>query len=305
MNKSIFSLADVLLVLTALAFGFICFLGSNFYTLGDTKTSVIFAVIITLLLAGFAYLAKWLKGVEGNFKNSRIAEITVIVLFTGLTAFFTYSPFSHYFTVTDRKVQIQNQLSENITQAQNMFSKYENYADIRMKLYQRTLESNVNLGTDLEKLGIEKEGVSFDTQINNKMQTIHSDLFPTNYSNAISSNGVKEVAKNWLADGEEKAKGWKPIGIVEVVNDIDAKSTGWRNGLVSYSTIRENGEVAEDFNYDLSFPDLKAKFTTLGKPTPLSIVSAILAWTLMLLSWFITKRSSKVFGRLAPYEVEL
>jgi Tfp pilus assembly protein PilE len=296
MNKLKFSLADVMTVLTAVAFGFVCFLGSNFYTLGDTKKSVIFAVIITVVLAGLAYLAKWLKGVEGNFKNSHIAEIAVLVLFTGLLAFFTYSPFSHYFTVSDRKEEIQSQLSKNITQAQDMFSNYEDYANRRKNLYRRTLESNIKAGTDFEKFGIEKNGVSFETQLNNKMLTIQSDLFPTNYTDTINNNGLKQVAKNWLADGKEKATGWKPIGTVRVVNNIEEKSIGWRNDLVNYSIIREKGEneeYVENYSSDLSFKDLKANFTNLGKPTPLSIGLAVLAWLLMLLSYLISKRSTK------------
>jgi hypothetical protein len=37
MKQSRFSLADLLTVLTSIAFGFICFLGKNFSTLGDTS----------------------------------------------------------------------------------------------------------------------------------------------------------------------------------------------------------------------------------------------------------------------------
>jgi len=43
MKQSKFSLADVLTLLTALAFGFICFLGKNFSTLGNTSESITWA----------------------------------------------------------------------------------------------------------------------------------------------------------------------------------------------------------------------------------------------------------------------
>jgi hypothetical protein len=312
MDKYKFSLANVIAVLTAVAFGFVCFLGANFYTLGGTKKSLIFAGIITVLLAALPNLAKWLKGVQGNFKTYFIAEVVVILLFTGVTAFFTYSPFSHFFTVSDRKVEIQNQLSDNIKQAQNMFSRYESYANSRITSYNDALKSIVKaekngLGktTKSKKLGFLDNAVSYETQATNKIVTINDDLFPANYTNPVEGNGIKEVAIDWLADQQEKTTGWKPIGIVEVIKDIEEKSISWRNDLVENSTIREAGEVAADFDYPLTFPNVKTNFTTLGTPTPLAIGLAVLAWLLMLLPWFITERSTKGFGRLAPYEIEL
>ena len=307
MNKSIFSLADVLTVLSAVAFGFVCFLGSNFYTLGDTKKSLILAVIITILLGGLAFLAKFLKRVQGNFKTSFILEVVVLILFTGLMIYFTYSPFSHYFAVSDKKEEIQDQLSNNITQAQNMFTDYEGYANTRMSVYYSTLNSVIELKNPDEYsiYGFEDKEVSDETQIKNKMLYIHSDLFPSNYSDTTSNNGIKQIATEWLADGQKKVTDWTPIGLVGVVNDIEDKSLGWQNDLVGYSSIKETGEDRSLYSSTLSFNDVKANFTTLGKPTPLSIVLGIITWVLMLLSWFITKRSSKVFRGLAKYEVEL
>jgi hypothetical protein len=318
------TLAQVILVLTAISFGFVCFLSANFYTIGDTKKSLIIAGIITVLLAVLAYLASWFKGVKGNFKRNRIVEYVVIGSFTVAIAFFTNSsfftnstfftnsPFSHYFTVSDKKEAIKNQLSETITEAQGMFSTYESYANGRTTSYHATLQSIVRAkekgsGTtnDYDAYGFKNNEVSSKIQINNKMHTIKNELFPTNYTDTINGNGIKEVAEDWLADAQKKATGWKPIGIVSVVNDIEEKSKGWRNDLVSYSTIRENGEQAQDFGYDLPFPDLKANFTTHEKPTLLSIGWALLAWVLMLLSWFITKRDGKILKGLAPYEIEL
>jgi hypothetical protein len=199
-----------------------------------------------------------------------------------------------------------------------MFSAYESYATSRKDIYHSTLKSIVRAKylkpEDFKRFGFKSNGVSDKTQINNKMLTIQADLYPTNYTDTINNNGIKQVAKDWLADAQKKTKGWKPIGIVKVVNDIEQKSIGWRNDLVNYSTIREKGEEPEeaegaqgaaDFDYTLPFNDVKANFTALDKPTLLSIGLAVLAWLLMLFSWFITKRSTKVFRRIAPYEIEL
>src|SRR5690606_12416012 len=138
MNKYKFSLANVIVVLTAVVFGFVCFLGANFCTLGDTKRSLIIAGIASIILASLAFLAKWFKGVQRNFKINRMAEIFVLFLFTLVIAILTYSPvlhyfkifdlncspFSHYFTVSERENTIKSQLSTTIKQAQNMFDEY-------------------------------------------------------------------------------------------------------------------------------------------------------------------------------------
>ena len=298
MKQSKFSLADVLTVLTALAFGFVCFLGKNFSTMGNTSLSITWAVIITVLLAGTAFIAKLLKRTSRNFKTSFILEIGVLLLFTGLLVFFAYSPFPHYFNVSAKKTKIQDKLKISITKAENMFADYEQYAENRKLNYQGQLETAIATkltGGDYVKYGF-SDGIASDaTQMRNKMFTIHADLYPTNYSDTASKNGIKEVATAWLARAKKTTKSWKP-GIVNVVNDIESKSTDWLNQLISFSQRLEQGESRENttvFPFPLTFTDVKKYFTTPGKPTPLSIGLAAVAYLLMLLSYLISKRSSK------------
>jgi len=297
MNYSKFSIADVLTVLTALFFGFCCFLGSYFYTLGNTRQSILLSVIITLLLGGTALGAKLLKRTSRNFKSCFIWEMILLVLFTGLTILFAYSPFSHYFTVSAQKVEIKSKLTTSITQAENMFNDYEQYASNRETLYYNNLRSIAIAkgikSKEYSDCGFVKNGISDDIQIENMMFTIHADLFPTNYSNTINNNGIKEVATNWLSDAKNKISGWKPIGIVHVMNEVEKSSNRWHNILIQLSTIRENCERTEDFSYKLTFDDINKYFTTLGKPNTLSISLALVAYLLMLLSYLITKRSTK------------
>lgn len=297
MKQSKFSLADVLTVLTALAFGFICFLGENFFTLGNTYESITWAAIITVSLAGTAYLAKLVKRTSRNFKTNFILEIFVLLLFTVLTVYFAYSPFSHYFNVSANKTEIQNKLQTSITQAENMFTDYEAYVESRKNNYKGQLETAVATKStgnkDYTEYGFVTDGgVADEIQINNKLFTIHSDLYPTNYSDTSNNNGIKEVATEWLA----KAKNtniWSP-GIVNVVNDVKKNSEDWKNQLIGFSKPREKGEKnAVDFTYELSFDNVQNYFTNIDKPVPLSIGLAVVAYLLMLLSYLISKRSSK------------
>ena len=293
MNQSKFSLADVLTLLTALAFGFMCFLGTNFYTLGNISQSITLAVIITVLLGGTALGAKLLKRTSGNFKTCFVWEMIMLVLFTGLLVFFSFSPFPHYFVVSDQRVEIQNKLTKSITQAENMFAEYEQYAENRENLYKSKLRSvvaakNIN-PSEYAEYGFERNGINDQKQIENKMFTVHADLFPTNYVER------KQVASDRLAEERHTLNNWWAwnIGVVDVVNNVELNSNDWLNTLVELSTIREKGEHADDFTYNLSFDDVKKHFTTLGNPTLLSIGLAVLAYLLMILSWIVTKRSTK------------
>jgi hypothetical protein len=128
------------------------------------------------------------------------------------------------------------------------------------------------------------------------MFTVHADLFPTNYSDTSANNGIKEVATEWLQNAKNITSSWKPIGIVGVVKDIEKNSTNWLTTLIKLSQVREQGEQATDFEYSLSFEAVKTHFTKLARPTVLSLGLAVLAFVLMLLSWLVTKRSTRFPG---------
>jgi hypothetical protein len=305
MNQSKFSFADVLTVLTALGFGFMCFLSTNFYTLGNTKQSIIVSAAVAVVLSGLALGAKLLKRTNGNFKTCFVWEMILLLLFTVCTIVVAFSPFPHYFAVSDQKEEIQSKVATSITQAQNMFAEYERYAANRENLYRNRLRSVVAAKRTNPRayadFGFQNNGVADEKQIENKMFTVHADLFPSNYTEMKQTNSL------WLAKSKNTVEKWKPIGIIDVVNKVEQNSKDWLNELIQLSTVREQGEQAENFAYKLSFDDVKTYFTTLGKPSTISIVLAVVAYALMALSWVKTKRSTKFRGSLetAPYEVEL
>lgn len=311
MNKSKFSLADVLAVLASIAFGFVSFLGANFINIGNktvwgmshTTGCIAIAVFISVLLLSTALGAKFLKGTNSNFKASFIGEMILLILFGIFALFFATktSPFSHYFAVTAQKTEIKSKLQTSTTQAKNMFAAYEKYAENRENLYKQKLRSvsaakNTN-PTEYNEYGFNgASGVSDVSQINTKMFSVHADLFPTNYSDTITNNGIKEVAIEWLKDSDNTISNWKPIGIVHVVNDIDEKSKEWLNTLVTLSKVREQGEQTSDFEYNLSFDNVKTYFTEFNSTSLISIVFTLVAYILMLLSWVVTKRSTRFPG---------
>lgn len=299
MNGLKISLAEVLAILAALSFGFICFLGSNFYTQGDIKQSIFTAAIIAILLIILALGLKKLKQVSRNFRTFFVFEMITLFLLTAVFSICTWFVFSHYFVVSEKKTEIQSTLTASINQAQGMFPAYESYVENRLNLYNSSLTKVINsknIAPQQFKDFDFVDGVSNNIQINKKLDDLRMLLLPTHYSDTLSNNGLKEVANKWLADANNKVNNWKPIGVVNITNDIERNAQGWLDTLINYSKERQTNEITDDFTYDLYLNSVKQHFTTQEKPTLISLGLAILGYLLMLLPWIITKRHTRFPG---------
>lgn len=308
MNQFKFSLGLVFMLLTAVCFGYICFLGLNFYTLGDKFRSIIISLIIVLLLIGTAFGASLLKKTTRNFKTCRIWEGVLISFFTLLMICFTYFPYSHYFDVSVKKNLIQTKLNANISQAENMYREYENYVTGRHDLYREVLISVAHNKNEAPAVYNSYEfskinSVSDETQIKNKHFKIKALLLPSNFTS------MKTTDSTWLAKARISVTNWDAISLVDVINSIETNSTNSLKQLVHLSEQKALKEDSEKFalSDELKFENVKSYFTTMGTPTPLAIATAFLAYLLMLLSWLITKRDTRGTGALttAKYEVVL
>jgi hypothetical protein len=304
-----FTLALVIAILAAVSFGFVSFLGKNFSTLGDTKHSILYALIIAIVLFGTAFTAKLLKGINCNFKTILFFEIIVLIAFLAFTFLFALKPFSHFIEVSKNKEVIQKNINESITQAEYMFEKYEQYADNRKTNLESNLKSVVqNKESNPEEytnFGFRGD-VSENRLIEQRITTMSIDLFPSNYSNQDYNNGIKEVATNWLADAKSKINPWKPIGVVNVVTEIEKNSNEWYTKLVGFSNITHEGEpIQKPFQYELKFQNVTSHFSQPKDPSSISLLFAAMANVLMLLPWFITERGSRRFGGIANYEIKL
>ena len=299
MSQSKFSLADLLTVLGTLGFGFFCFLSINFLTLGDTTTSIIWAVTISLILGGLAFGVKLLKRTSRNFKTFIIWEWVLILLFI-VVAFFAIIPFSHYFVVTAQKENIQKKVVSNITQVEGLFIAYESYADDRLNIYKSRLNSIV----EAKRVNPEEyKNYGFvgrtddNTQVESKMFSMKAQLYPSNYLE------MKQIDLAWLSDSKDKVTNWSPTGIVKVVNTLKVEISSWNEQLKSNSSFRAKGETATDFNFPLSFDDVSKRFYKSTNPNPLALIIAIGFFGLLMLSYIITGRHTKnpysFFGKRA------
>lgn len=292
MNQSKFSLADLLTVIGAFVYGFVCFLSFNFISLGNTESSLLWASVIALILGGLAMGAKLLKKTSVNFKPRIIFEWILLLLFVCASFLFSFS-FAHFFSVTAQKESIQANSKRSAEGAEELFAAYEAYADNRLLVYKNRLQSvaaakDIN-PTEYRAFGF-WGGTNDSTQIENKLFILQAQLYPSDYEEKKNAN------LGWLSKAISTMDNWKPIGVVNVVNELEARIDTWKDELVAYTAFRAKGEEAADFDHSLTFENVSNQFTTAGNPTPGSIFAALLLYLLMLLSYFITRRHPRFPG---------
>lgn len=285
-NDRKFTFADLITFVSALAFGFLMYLSYNFATLGNNLESITYALIMALVLFLLAFGAKFLKRSNGNFKTSIIVEYVFLgfYLFAAFI-FFEGTRFSHFFSVTDNKQEIVSTMNTNLENTKQMFNSYDYYKNTRVVRY-KTLLSEVCESQDID---IEKyKEFGFDSLVDcNEQVERGKDLLNAK----INQNLYDE---QWFNDATRAINNWKPITVVNYVNDISSKTDNWYNSLVELSMYRAKGEVgAEDFSYTLSINDSKELFKKDYGHTALSRIIALLLYVLMITSYFISSRSSK------------
>jgi hypothetical protein len=298
-SASKFSLADMLALFASAAFGFVCFLGSNFSSLGNTTTSVIWAVAIAVVLFALAMIVKGAKRVVNV-----VPEIVFLVLLVVATAVSAYLQFSHFFTVWGQKAVVSEKLNTGIAQAEKMFEKYRNYVEEeRVSPFERFLNRCVdtsaaarnNRPKECAALIKEGSGVSPAKQAEVEVNTLKKLLNSSDYEDSA------RIA--WLQKMREAVEKWQPMDIVVIVKQVDQESKNWEATMVSSSKERiektENGVVAwkedaEDFvPDDLKFSDVSSIFETRRAPSLLSIGLALLTLALLLLPYISTEPNPK------------
>src|SRR5690554_5170703 len=221
------TLGNVLLLIAALGVGFVTYLSMNFITLGNTKESIIGALITSIVLAGLAFAAQRFKKTNRNFKTNIILEIVFLILFV-VAGYFALQPFSHVFTVMQEKEAITNKVGNNLEQAKLMFNKYEDYANNRIAIYESALKAAVankaSNPDEYEAFGFKNGARTDSDQIETMLFRIKNNLFPSNYDQDSTQNdkGIKGEAIKYLENVKSNLHndfGFM-FGIVNTINEV-------------------------------------------------------------------------------------
>jgi len=273
-------------------YGFICFLSFNFVTIGDWDASILFAAIIGLLFSIPVFIATLLKKTRRPSKIRIILEWLFLLVFV-IVALLALGPFSHYFVVFEKRADIQKSLLENVTQAESMFVDYESYSNNRLDNYKALLNSVVHAKlvnpSKYNSFGFVSD-IRDEVQIDSKFFALRAQVYPSNYSE------MKQVDSTYLANAKTKLTVWSPTGIVEGMTKVPMEIDSWYSKLKGFSTFRGNGEIADDFEYTLSFADVSEQLSVLSRPTIFSILIALLSYSVILLPYFAISRDTKYPG---------
>ena len=114
---------------------------------------------------------------------------------------------------------------------------------------------------------------------------------PANYD-AIKANNLV-----WLNKAKKSVEGWKPIGVVGVVNELNTNINEWKEELVTYSSFKAKGESPEVFDYNLGLEEVSSQFISPAVPTPVfAYILSLSLCLLMLFSYIITPRHTRFPG---------
>lgn len=321
------TLAEVISGLAILVFGFISFLGANFLYIESEKVwgldrnlgCILLAITCSSILGILTFFLISLKKATRNFKSRFLLELLVFVIFFFFAIFFAskYSPFIHFFSVSSKSAEITLRLDNRVDTLEKMFSDYESYVAQRISDYNQHLQSiTLNKGPDpntYDSCGFNSIFGTDSQKVNLKVRALGKYLVPSNYTDT-SGLGIRDIAKTWLADAKAitNQNKWKPIGIVDIIRNIDINATAWNNQLTSISRYQAPCEQVPvlPFATLLPFQSVKSEFTAVVSPTPLSLVLTIFCYVLILFPWVIAKRNNRFPGfrqlfRISKSENEL
>jgi hypothetical protein len=203
-------------------------------------------------------------------------------------------PYSHYFTVRDKKEVIKNKIVADIDNTKKMFDDYESHTNKRILFYEQLLNTAIN-GKDFDHsgylaMGFQNNGETDNDQKQRIMRVFKDDLMPAQYDT------TKAYAIKWLDDAKLTAVNWKPIGLMSVINSIDKEAINWLSQLKKYdnSTKKDNSSIS--FAKDISFASLERELTERNTPSLLAILSAIILQLLIFLPYFFTYRDPRHSG---------
>lgn len=324
-GKSAVALGYMLLVIGGLAFGCVCFLGGNFRTFGaKTGLSVFLASLQAAILIALAVTATRMKHAYKNFGVSLVKEIISLLLFFMLAALFTYLDFSHYFTVKERRDEIQKKLIECVDQTDMMIVDYKRYIDVRVKAYRKQLEKSApdddieDRENEVKELKAALWPESYET-LKSKPDELRARVLNTKNESVgwwkkmlggakrylvykiygeedqESENESENDSASWRNDMWNRVKWHVMVSDINVAKDLKRESNDLRNLLIKRSKYRQDNEKdAKDYEGRLSIDavinGVESRFKERGAPTMLAVCLAIFLIALMLLYYIFSKR---------------
>lgn len=321
MNEQLkFSWGHVIAYLALIFISFVSFDGVVYYTNGDFKTAGIVMVAIDVLLFLFFIGPQFLKATEKKF-SVRIWFERFLLFLSPFVFVVLMVPFFHFWTVYGRGAEIEVGFSRAISDAKNIFPKYEQYCASRIDDYSTYLSSSAAERKIRAKLSAGKFP-SEDVKVvrNSMLKTLRLQLLSSNYYN------LRNAACGWI-DANNTGVSTFNVFIFGNIREISSAIKGWNGQLDNFSQktlSNENSggsrlrsfseyQAQRNLNDALdSLDSLTKNFTAWKWPETLPIALAAVLYFALLAPYFLqdrhTKSRERLFGRAkvsAPDSVSL
>lgn len=282
-----FSWGHIIAFIALIFISYVSFMGIIYLTDGNFLWAGLGLLIINILLILSFIVPQILKGADEKFARKIIFER---ILFFCAPVLFIVSlfPYAHFWTVFEKRTEVETTFSESVKTTKGMFTSYEDYANNRINDYDKKLA---------------KDKVK-SVQRLNKVEALKLQILADNY------NALKKSSFEWI-DSAEEATVWN-VFMIGNINEIESAIESWNNSLTSFSSKIMTDERKGVVAFSASDPSVTAAkdnlnnlhsiYKTTGKPTSIAIYIGVLLYILLLFPYVIQSRNTKSTYRLIGSE---
>jgi len=322
-----FSWGHIIAFIALIFISYTTFMGISYFCDGNFILAGAGVVVVDLLLVAFFFTPQLLKASDAKFGRKIVFE-RIFFICTPFIFVVAMAPYSHFWTVFEKREEVESTFSQSIKAVPKIFDSYEAYAQERMEAYTKTLdsfkESNNNGrsgngsrtpydSTERDKKGSKKGSKNGSSSNSTKARSTKS-ISSTRYNNARNALNIqlfnyadlRNSALNWIKNAEETTV-WNVfmMGNLDTIEDAIYKWTGNLN-FISTPKMKDEKDSVKPFSSEdesvtfvtENFKSLRTIYSKPGLPTPIAIGIAVLLYGMLLLPYLLQKRHTKSLYRL-------
>jgi hypothetical protein len=292
MEKATFSFAWVIALIALIAFSYISFMGLVYWQLFSVGVCALFTLILDfmimlcMLIMCRARRSRWLRlGLLGQIMFGLVALVLLLA---------SSVMFAHFTRIISQQEEIRSTYAAAIEDAQTLDENYDQYINERCVAYSAALSSLKPASKEYKALFSNTIALGFS-----KDEAISKCV--VNLKKLLGGNKESENLKNkreqWLKTGT--ASVWN-LSFPANIRDFSSSVNQWIDNYTGLSSKSYTGETNvapfEDNTFNQKMNALNAICTTIGRPSLLAIVLAIVCFILILLPWIVTPKNMASIG---------
>jgi len=282
-----FSWGHIVAFVALIFVSYVSFVGITYLTDGNFQYAGWGVLLINLVLVVFFIIPQILKGTDVKFKK-RIKYERFFLFLSPLIFILAMIPFAHFWTVFDKRNQIETVFSESIKTTKGIFDSYELYANERIANFDTLL-----VEAEIGKIGEQCRAEALKLQILDK-----------NYYE------LKSSANTWI-DQAEGASVWN-VFMIGNIDKIENAVNEWIANLNLFTSKIMAFESNETEPFMSSNPSVEAAmcnlnslrdvYTSRNNPSIKAVVIGTFLYLLLLFPYVVQTRNRKSIYRIFGVE---